>query len=73
MLSDLHVCPNIWNLYSILIISINVSVPDAIVLNLLKDRLCQVDCATRGWVLTGYPLTREQAEQLTGAGLGPNR
>ncbi|KAK7496967.1 hypothetical protein BaRGS_00011703 [Batillaria attramentaria] len=47
--------------------------PDGIVLNILKSRLCQLDCQTRGWVLTGYPRTREQAEQLDKAGLTPNR
>ncbi|KAK7094985.1 adenylate kinase 8-like [Littorina saxatilis] len=47
--------------------------PDGIVLNILKERLCQLDCQTRGWVLSGYPRTREQAEQLGKAGLAPNR
>lgn len=47
--------------------------PDSIVLDILKDRLCQLDCVTRGWVLSGYPRTREQAEQLDKAGLRPNR
>lgn len=47
--------------------------PDSIVLDILKDRLCQLDCVTRGWVLHGYPRTREQAEQLDKAGLRPNR
>ncbi|KAL8578917.1 hypothetical protein ACOMHN_001879 [Nucella lapillus] len=47
--------------------------PDGIVLNILKERLCQLDCQTRGWVLSGYPRTREQAEQLDKAGLAPNR
>ena len=49
------------------------AVPDGIVLNILKERLCQLDCQTRGWVLSGYPRTREQAEQLDKAGLAPNR
>lgn len=47
--------------------------PDSIVLDVLKERLCQLDCVTRGWVLSGYPRTREQAEQLEKAGLRPNR
>jgi len=47
--------------------------PDSIVLDILKERLCQLDCVTRGWVLSGYPRTREQAEQLEKAGLRPNR
>uniref|UniRef100_A0A0B6ZSC5 Nucleoside-diphosphate kinase n=1 Tax=Arion vulgaris TaxID=1028688 RepID=A0A0B6ZSC5_9EUPU len=48
-------------------------IPDSIVLDILKERLCQLDCVTRGWVLYGYPRTREQAEQLEKAGLIPNR
>ncbi|XP_059148511.1 adenylate kinase 8-like [Physella acuta] len=48
-------------------------IPDSIVLDILKDRLCRLDCVTRGWVLHGYPRTREQAEQLDKAGLRPNR
>uniref|UniRef100_A0A1I8HI63 RIIa domain-containing protein n=1 Tax=Macrostomum lignano TaxID=282301 RepID=A0A1I8HI63_9PLAT len=48
-------------------------VPDAILLKLLKERLCQLDCITRGWVLHGYPRTRGQAEQLADAGFQPNR
>ena len=49
------------------------SVPDSIVLNVLKERLGQLDCVSRGWVLHGYPKTREQAEQLSYAGFVPNR
>jgi len=48
-------------------------VPDAIVLNILKERLSQLDCVSRGWVIHGYPKTREQAEQLAGAGFIANR
>jgi len=47
--------------------------PDSIVLDILQERLCQLDCVARGWVLSGYPRTREQAEQLDKAGLRPNR
>ena len=50
-----------------------VSVPDAIVLKVLVERLNQLDCVSRGYVLHGYPLTREQGEQLDGAGHRPNR
>ncbi|ESO95118.1 hypothetical protein LOTGIDRAFT_188991 [Lottia gigantea] len=51
----------------------DVVVPDSIVLNILKERLSQVDCVVRGWVLHGYPITREQAEQLDKVGYAPNR
>ncbi|CAL1545587.1 unnamed protein product [Lymnaea stagnalis] len=50
-----------------------IQLPDSIVLDILKDRLCRLDCVTRGWVLYGYPHTREQAEQLDKAGFRPNR
>ncbi|XP_064649202.1 adenylate kinase 8-like [Lineus longissimus] len=54
-------------------VSKNMMVPDALILSLLKDRLSQLDCVSRGWVIHGYPSTREQAEQLSGAGFIPNR
>ncbi|XP_070532328.1 adenylate kinase 8-like [Ptychodera flava] len=47
--------------------------PDNLIMSLLKDRLSQIDCVTRGWVLRGFPRTREQAENLTSAGYEPNR
>ncbi|XP_046560875.1 adenylate kinase 8-like [Haliotis rubra] len=50
-----------------------VMVPDNLVLNILEVRLSQLDCVTRGWVLHGYPRTREQAEQLAKAGFKPYR
>ncbi|XP_071947140.1 adenylate kinase 8-like [Antedon mediterranea] len=48
-------------------------VPDNLVLKLIEDRLSQIDCVTRGWVLRGFPRTREQAENLDTAGYEPNR
>nr|XP_039270982.1 adenylate kinase 8-like [Styela clava] len=47
--------------------------PNNLVSKILSDRLTQLDATTRGWVLHGYPLTREQAENLTDSGLKPNR
>lgn len=49
------------------------TVPDSLILSILKERLGQLDCVSRGWVLHGYPKTREQAEQLSYAGFVPNR
>ena len=49
------------------------SVPDDMVMQVLLGRLTQLDCASRGWVLHGFPLTRDQAELLTKAGHRPNR
>ncbi|XP_041369348.1 adenylate kinase 8-like [Gigantopelta aegis] len=48
-------------------------IPDNIVMSILKERLSQLDCVTRGWVLHGYPRTRDQGEQLQRAGFTPNR
>ena len=39
----------------------------------LTKRLNQLDCATKGWVLHGFPMTRDQAEGLAKAGHHPNR
>ena len=50
-----------------------VSVPDDLVLQLLRGRLAQLDAVTKGWVLHGFPKTREQAESLARAGYEPNR
>ncbi len=50
-----------------------VSVPDNIVMSILTARLAQLDCVSRGWVLHGYPRTREQAETLSKDGFVPNR
>lgn len=47
--------------------------PDNLVAKIVYDRLTQLDASTRGWVLHGYPLTRDQAENLNDNGLRPNR
>ena len=49
------------------------TVPDDLVLQLLKSRLAQLDAVTKGWVIHGFPKTREQAESLTRAGYEANR
>ncbi|KAF8563069.1 hypothetical protein P879_09770 [Paragonimus westermani] len=49
------------------------AVPDAIVAEALKERLTQADCTTRGWILYGYPRSRQQAELLDSENLAPNR
>ena len=49
------------------------AVPDDMVMVVVRKRLEQLDCATRGWVLHSFPLTREQAELLTSAGHNANR
>jgi len=42
-------------------------------MSLLSKRLSQLDCSSRGWVLHGFPLTRDQAELLAKTGHKPNR
>ncbi|XP_052092934.1 adenylate kinase 8-like [Mytilus californianus] len=48
-------------------------VPDTIVQKIVSNRLSQLDCVSRGWVLHGYPRTREQGEMLAKEGFLPNR
>ncbi|PIK58709.1 putative adenylate kinase 8-like [Apostichopus japonicus] len=48
-------------------------VPDNQMVKLLDERLSQVDCTSRGWVLRGFPRTREQAENLSSCGHEANR
>ncbi len=39
-------------------------VPDSLLMQAIRDRLNQKDCITKGWVMIGFPRTREQAESL---------
>ncbi|XP_028407699.1 adenylate kinase 8-like [Dendronephthya gigantea] len=48
-------------------------IPDDLILQLLRNRLSQLDCVTRGWVLHAFPTTRRQAEALSSLGFEPNR
>ena len=43
------------------------------VMQMLSHRLCQLDCAIRGYVLHGFPLNRDQAELMMANGHKPNR
>ena len=49
------------------------TVPDDMVLEALTKRLSQLDCSSKGWILHGFPMTRDQAEGLAKAGHQPNR
>lgn len=40
---------------------------------LITERLGKLDCVSRGWVLHGFPKSREQAEALDRNGFSPNR
>ncbi|KAJ8413868.1 hypothetical protein AAFF_G00064660 [Aldrovandia affinis] len=48
-------------------------VPDNLVLKVLTQRLCLLDCTTRGWVLHGFPRNVEQAEKLQESKFIPTR
>jgi adenylate kinase len=43
---------------------VNNIVPDSLLMQVIRDRLNQKDCITKGWVMIGFPRTREQAESL---------
>lgn len=43
-------------------------VPDELVLQAVSERLVSEDCQQRGWVLTGFPRTIEQAQFLLASG-----
>ncbi|CAF1204132.1 unnamed protein product [Adineta ricciae] len=49
-------------------------VPDGLLMQLIRERLNQKDCTTKGWILIGFPRTREQAESLARTSItAPNR
>ena len=39
-------------------------VPDNLLMQLIRERLKQNDCITQGWIMIGFPRTRDQAECL---------
>jgi hypothetical protein len=39
-------------------------VPDGFLMQIIRDRLNQKDCITKGWIMIGFPRTRDQAESL---------
>lgn len=49
------------------------NVPEQLIIQLLRERLGQLDCVSKGWVLHGFPKNREQADSLERAGFVPNR
>ncbi|MED6258598.1 hypothetical protein ATANTOWER_009569 [Ataeniobius toweri] len=48
-------------------------VPDSLLLQVLEDRLSQVDCSCRGWILHGFPCDLQQARSLQKSQYQPNR
>ena len=47
-------------------------VPDAVITEVVCDRLRQRDCLERGWLLDGFPRTEAQALALSKASLNPD-
>ena len=47
-------------------------VPDAYVTSLVMSRLEEPDVAMRGWILDGFPRTKEQLNALKSSGFVPN-
>lgn len=47
-------------------------VPDAVITEVVCNRLRQRDCIERGWLLDGFPRTEAQALALSAAGLTPD-
>jgi len=46
-------------------------VPDDLIIQLVKERLDSSDVKEKGWLLDGFPRTKEQAEALAAAGVHP--
>lgn len=46
-------------------------IPTALWAKLVAERLSKVDCIKRGWVIEGFPQTREQALRIQMAGIAP--
>jgi len=44
-------------------------VPDSTIIGVVKDRLAEEDCQTKGWLLDGFPRTQAQAQALEDAGI----
>lgn len=57
----------------VIIIYIYITVPDHLIMAVIRDRLSQMDALTRGWVLHGFPKNIDQAASLDQDGFKPNR
>merc|ERR1712071_392496 len=44
-------------------------VPDDVIIGVVKDRLNQADCQSKGWLLDGFPRTQAQADALLASGI----
>ncbi|XP_069465415.1 adenylate kinase 8 [Ambystoma mexicanum] len=46
-------------------------IPSALWAKLIAERLSEADCIKRGWILEGFPQTRDQALKMQMAGIAP--
>ena len=46
-------------------------VPDSLITSIVIARLGEADCASKGWLLDGFPRTEAQAVALRKAGIAP--
>jgi adenylate kinase len=49
------------------------AVPDVDLCRALRARLEQIDCSSKGWILDGFPMNRQQSEFLKGVHFAPTR
>lgn len=49
------------------------TVPDRFFYEALQQRLARPDCVARGWLLDGFPHTREQCHALQAMGVVPDK
>ncbi|TYZ65955.1 hypothetical protein PybrP1_007064 [[Pythium] brassicae (nom. inval.)] len=47
-------------------------VPDELIVDVILERLTHRDCATRGWLLDGFPRTAAQARAMVAQGIVPD-
>ncbi|XP_041050413.1 adenylate kinase 8 [Carcharodon carcharias] len=50
----------------------NKEIPNTLWAKLIRERLSKTDCIKRGWILVGFPKTREQALVLQEMGIAPD-
>ncbi|XP_067937862.1 adenylate kinase 8-like isoform X2 [Watersipora subatra] len=51
----------------------DITVPDHLLMAVIRERLSQMDALTRGWVMHGFPKNIDQAASLDQDGFKPNR
>lgn len=52
-------------------INVSQTLPTDLWVKILEERLKLFDCVKKGWVMEGFPQTREQAIAMQAAGISP--